>query len=253
MMQNILIYPVGCIPASHIAGRILAANGIAVTDHVTPEVTHLLTDVPSFSSEGVLKSGTRLNELLQLLPPGITLIGGNIPAAVSRQMPCIDLLTDDAYLHENAALTAACALRVAAEKMRFSFRSTPVLVIGWGRIGKHLCDLLTSLGARVTLLSRTAAHRAEAASFGLSVVSPQAIAGHMQKFRILFNTAPGIMLPASCCAQCSSCLKIDLASIPGIAGSDVISARGLPGLHVPESAGELIAQTVLRLLREEGI
>ena len=43
------------------------------------------------------------------------------------------------------------------------------------------------------------------------------------------------------------CLKIDLASLPGMDGSDVIVARGLPNLEAPESSGHLIAKTVLRL------
>jgi hypothetical protein len=48
------------------------------------------------------------------------------------------------------------------------------------------------------------------------------------------------------------CLKIDLASKPGIAGSDVIIARGLPGKMAPESAGHLIAKTILELsIRKE--
>ena len=250
-MRNVLIYPVGCTPASHAAGRILAASGIAVTDHITPEATHLLMDVPSFSAEGVLKNGARLDDLLPLLPQDSTLIGGNIPAAISMQVPCMDLLKEETYLYENAALTAECALRVAAEKMNFSFRGVPVLVIGWGRIGKQLCALLICLGARVSLLSRTESHRAEAASFGITALSPQALPGQMREFRLLLNTAPGMMLPTPLCAQCSSCLKIDLASVPGMEGPDVIPARGLPGIHVPESSGQLSADTVLRLVREE--
>ena len=69
-------------------------------------------------------------------------------------------------------------------------------------------------------------------------------------FRLIFNTAPGMMVPAHIAASCQSCLKVDLASVPGIGGADVIQARGLPGLHVPESAGKLIARTVLRLTQE---
>ena len=252
-MRDILIYPAGCTPASHIAAKKLAAAGLAVTDHITPEATHLLMDVPSFSATGILKSGASINSLLQLLPQNITLIGGNIPVALSRQMQCIDLLEDNSYLCKNAALTAECALRTAAQKMNFSFRGAPVLVIGWGRIGKHLCTLLKCLGAGVTLLSRSGVHRAEAESFGFSVVSPGTLPDRLKDFRIIFNTAPGMVLPAPLCAQCGSCMKIDLASVPGIEGTDVIPARGLPGIHVPESSGQLIADTVLRRLREEQI
>lgn len=50
-----------------------------------------------------------------------------------------------------------------------------------------------------------------------------------------------------------NCLKIELASLPGIAGDDVIPARGLPGIYVPESSGKLIADTLLHRLQEERI
>ena len=47
-----------------------------------------------------------------------------------------------------------------------------------------------------------------------------------------------------------NCLKIDLASTAGIEGEDVIRANGLPGIHAPESAGRLMADTILRLIEE---
>ena len=43
------------------------------------------------------------------------------------------------------------------------------------------------------------------------------------------------------------CLKIELASVSGMEGDDVIIARGLPGIWAPETSGRLIARTVLRL------
>ena len=42
-------------------------------------------------------------------------------------------------------------------------------------------------------------------------------------------------------------MKIELASKAGMVGDDIIPARGLPGIHMPESSGELIAKTFLRL------
>jgi hypothetical protein len=48
--------------------------------------------------------------------------------------------------------------------------------------------------------------------------------------------------------QCrEDCVKIELASKDGMEGDDIIIARGLPGIHLPESSGELIAETFLRL------
>ena len=252
-MEQLLLYPVGCTQACHEAARILAARGIPVTDHVTPEATHLLMDVPSFSSPGILKSGRTLRSLLELLPPQIILIGGNLDGQIPDEYQSLDLLKDEGYLYENAALTAACALRVTAGKTAFSLRGTNVLVVGWGRIGKHLARLLQGCGAIVSVLSRSEAHLAEAASFGLRPLHREDLDGAIGNFRILYNTAPGMMIPEAVSAQCRNCLKIELASLPGIAGDDVIPARGLPGIYVPESSGKLIADTLLHRLQEERI
>lgn len=250
-MQPILIYPAGCTPACLSAARELNGRGIAVTDHITPEATHLMMDVPSFLAEGVLRSGADFSQLMSRFPEGITLIGGRIPEAVSAQYPTIDLLKDDTYQFENAAITAECALRVAAERIPFTLRKCAVLIVGWGRIGKHLAFLLKAHGAGVTILSRSPLHRAEAISFGMQAVSPAALWNRIQRFRIIFNTAPSVMIPRELAYQNESCLKIDLASLPGIEGEDVIRAGGLPGIHTPESAGQLMADTILRLMGED--
>ena len=250
-MQKIVIYPAGCTPACLSAARELSGRGVAVADHITPEATHLLLDVPSFSTQGVLRSGANFSELMSLVPEGITLIGGKIPDAVSKSYPTIDLLLDDTYQFENAAITAECALRVAAERISFTFRKAPVLIVGWGRIGKHLAFLLKAHGADVTILSRSARHRAEAASFGMQAISPAGLEARIRRFRVLFNTAPSVMIPRELAGQNKNCLKIDLASLPGIEGEDVIRAGGLPGIQVPESAGHLMADTILRLIRED--
>ena len=48
-------------------------------------------------------------------------------------------------------------------------------------------------------------------------------------------------------ANCrKDCVKIELASTDGMAGDDIVIARGLPGVHLPESSGELIAKTFLK-------
>jgi hypothetical protein len=65
------------------------------------------------------------------------------------------------------------------------------------------------------------------------------------RYRVIFNTVPTLLLEQTS----SRCLKIDLASVPGIAGEDVIHARGLPGKKAPESSGELIARRLLQLMK----
>lgn len=248
MMQKKLIYPAGATKACQVAARLLVQEGVPVTDHVTPEATHVLLDVPSFQADGQLRGGGSLSELLHALPERIALIGGNIP---DLYPVAIDLLKDETYVTENAAITAECAIMLAEREIPFVLRGSPVLIIGWGRIGKHLAHTLKALGAKAAVLSTSEAHRAEAVSFGLRTLQVQELPASIAQFRVIFNTAPAMIIPKALSEKCVDCLKMDLASKPGIAGDDVIRANGLPGVHAPESSGKLIAQTILRLIQED--
>ena len=75
----------------------------------------------------------------------------------------------------------------------------------------------------------------------------------ISSFRLIFNTVPEMVLHREVTARCHpDCVKIELASRPGIDAEDVIIARGLPGIHMPESSGKLISETFLRLYQKEG-
>lgn len=246
-MDDMLIYPLGSTQACQYAAEFLKASGISLIDHPSPEVTHLLLDVPSFSPDGTLRSGGRIESVLEMLPSDITVIGGNLTHPALSGYKTLDLLKDAAYTAANAAITADCALRVAAQKLTIIFADCPVLVIGWGRIGKCLGQKLKALGAKVTIATRKEADRAMAAALSYITLDTTGLEDHVSDFRLIFNTAPQLILEETALSQCGNCVKIDLASKPGIVGKDVIWAKGLPGIHAPESSGKLIAETILRL------
>ena len=70
---------------------------------------------------------------------------------------------------------------------------------------------------------------------------------------LIFNTVPEMVLSADQLSACRNCVKIDLASKPGIGGKDVVIGRGLPGKYAPESSGRLIAQTILQHFKEASL
>ena len=249
-MEHILIYPIGATDACAYAGACLEQAGFSLTDHPTPEVTHLLLDVPSFASDGSLRGGGSLSSALERLPVGVTVIGGKLkrPALVGH--PTLDLLQDDEYLVRNAAITAECALRVAYPLLPAVLQETPTLIIGWGRIGKCLSKLLTGLGCSVTVAARNSKDRAIAAAFGWNAVDIPKIPEILPGIRLIYNTVPAPILDAGLLDKCRNCVKIDLASSPGLDGYDVVYARGLPGQYAPASSGRLIAETIQRYFRE---
>ena len=252
-MKKILVYPIGISKACQYASDFLVSCGICTVDHPTPEVTHLLLDIPSFGPDDLLRNGKDPEEYLQMLPPQVMVVGGNLMHPALAQRRTADFLRDAHYLAKNAAITADCAMQVAAPKLTTVWADTPTLIIGWGRIGKCLADRLQKLGCPVAVAARNNADRGMLQALGIQAMDISQIAGILPGTRLLFNTAPEPVLSEEVLSLCRNCVKIDLASQPGIAGDDVIQARGLPGLHAPESSGKLIADTFLRLCKEADI
>lgn len=250
-MGNMLVYTIGSTAACRYAAGFLEKAGIGLVDHPSPEVTHLLLDVPGFGADGTLRGGGDVKEILKMLPSGITVVGGNLSHPALEGYQTLDLLKDAAYLAENAAITADCALQVAAPNMVTTFAGSPALVIGWGRIGKCLGQLLRAMGTEVTIAARKETDRAMVRALGFKAVDIGGISKVLPWCRLIFNTAPELLLHKKQLALYKNCVKIDLASKPGMEGEDVIRARGLPGVYAPESSGKLIADTFLRLTGEE--
>ncbi len=232
-------------PALDYAGEALKARGYPVVERPCPAVTHLLLPVPMPKNED-------LGPVLDSLPKGITVIGGRLPKL--KDYSCIDLLEQDAYLAENAAITAHCAIAEALPRLRVTMQDCPVLIVGWGRIGKCLAPLLKALGARVTVAARKDVARAMVSALGYKACALEK--APLEDFRLIINTVPAPVLSEEALSRCKPvCLKLDLASVLGIEGPDVVWARGLPGKNTPESSGRLIARTVIRLLpdREDSL
>ena len=214
------------------AARILEQNGVRVATALDRSVTHVLLDVPTKDAEG------------SKIPAGVTVIGGNLDAMENYVK--VDLLKDDQYLSENAAITADCALRLLGDRLPVAFRGCPVLVIGWGRIGKCLAAMLKALDADVSVAARKPSDLGMLTALGYGAVALEKV--NPSLYRAIINTAPAQVLAHG---GEEACIKIDLASQLGMAGENVLWARGLPGKMLPEESGACIARGVLRHL--EGV
>lgn len=248
-MTKPLLYCAGKTAAARYAAWYLAQAGVPMAREPEEAVRHLLLDVPSFDSAGNLRLGGSFPELLAKLSPDATVFGGNLGDLVPKNG--VDFLKDPLYQAENAYITAECALEIALERLPRTLRGCPVLILGWGRIGRCLSKLLTALGADVTIAARKASDRALSQALGYQAEDIPSLTDHLSLFRLLFNTVPAPVLSQEALALCGAdCVKIELASRTGLEGEDIVVARGLPGTHMPESSGQLIARTYLRLSKE---
>ncbi len=251
-MGNDLIYCAGGTAASRYACTYLKENDFPVTERFEPDIGHLILDVPSFGPEGQLRMGGRIEDILTRISEDTVIYGGNLDHPALENYRTVDFLQDRFYLAENAYITAECALDVALPYLTVTLRSCPVLILGWGRIGKCLGQLLQAIGARVTIAARKDSDRAMIQALGFHAVDIREAAVLLGQFRLIFNTVPAPVFSRMQMDACrNNCVCIELASKNGIEYEDIIIARGLPGIHLPESSGKLIVETFLRYYKKE--
>ena len=159
----------------------------------------------------------------------------------------------------NAYLTAESALAIAINSSKTSLISKPVLVIGYGRIGKILCHILKAMGVNVYASARKNKDFAWIRAFGYTPVNTENICEIISDCGLVFNTVPNLVLDEkSLCCLPEECLIIDLASKPGGVdfesaknlGLKVIWALALPGKFKCASAGKIVADTVISILED---
>ena len=244
-MDDYIIYAAGFTQAMSHCIQKLKQEGFSIVSEPSQQVTHLLLPVPSFTADGMIVGGGNLATLLTLLPKSIVVIGGNLDRPELDYYTTVDLLQDESYLAENAQITAHCAIKLVLNQLPVILDGCPVLVLGWGRIGKCLSRLLRQMGARVTVCARKETDRSILKALGYGVTDYRLV--NLKDYRVIFNTVPTMLFPV--CP--GGALKIDLASRLGLGSEDVIWARGLPGKDAPGSSGTLIARTLMPILRKE--
>ena len=135
------------------------------------------------------------------------------------------------------------------------------LIIGYGRIGRLLADRLLALGAEVTVSARKYGDLAWIQAWGCQSVQTGALTGQLERFDLIFNTAPALILDGTRLRETrEDCVIIDLASAPGGVdqaaakrlGRQVILAPGLPGKVAPRTAAAAIRDSIYHILEERG-
>lgn len=202
--------------------------------------------------------------LFDIFSSNSTILGGNVPNETFSKLKCryINFSDREELQIRNALLTAEGALALGITKTQSSLLGANVAVLGYGRIARFLCRELSAVGAKVTVFARKSTDRAIAISCGFNALSfEEDFSVRLSRdFDIIYNTIPVRIISENIL----SCMKkdvvvIDLASAPGGVDTEVASkygietilAQGLPGKIAPKTAGEIVADTVVHILKEE--
>ena len=200
---------------------------------------------------------TSEEEVLENISPGSVLLlcGPGFPKEKRWDLQYVNLWADERLLQENAYLTAEAAVAAAMRRSRISMAGARCAVVGYGRIGRSLTEILLNQGADVTVLSRTEAKRRAAQESGAQAADLIDAAQVLPGKQLIFSTPPAQVLDEAALAAVDAGAElIDLASPPY--GFDMDAARtlglnawrepGLPGRYCPLSAARVLYGAVIR-------
>lgn len=210
------------------------------------------------------KNNIPLTSLFSVLNDNGMVLGGRIDAKAMKifdkySIEAIDYFDREELSVLNAVPTAEGAVQIAMEEMATTIFRQKVLVTGYGRISKVLVRILCAMGAEVTVTARKYSDLAWAEINGCRALHTSLLKDKIGEFTLVFNTVPAVILNEEILKNVSSeALIIDLASKPGGVDFDVAGKLGLkvvwslslPGKVAPISSGEIIASTVLNILKE---
>ncbi len=182
-----------------------------------------------------------------------------ISVAKKHEIKVIDVLCLDEFVIANAYLTAESAVGVAMNELHYSIKEYPILVMGYGRIGKSLCHILKAMGCSVFASARKKNDLLWIRAFGYSAIDTSKIDDVIGSCRLIFNTIPANVLDEDKLSLVNKeSLIIDLASKPGgvnfeaakTRGINVIWALALPGKKLYISSGRAEAEAILSIIDE---
>lgn len=208
-----------------------------------------------------------LNEIMETVRGRCIILGGKFPNQIkntfSTNRKIIDYMDIEPFQIQNALLSAEGAIYYAKQRFEKSIHGANIAILGCGRIGKILAYLLRSHGANVTVIARCDINLTWSKLIGynifkLGVKSPQTTLN----YDIIFNTIPFHIIDECFASKIdTNTIIIDLASYPyGIDEKTVEKYNikyyrelGIPGRYAPQSAGEIIAKTIINyvLTRED--
>lgn len=177
-----------------------------------------------------------------------------IEKLAKNNIKTFDFFEDNSIAILNAIPTAEGAIQTAMEQSFKTIFNSNCLVLGYGRCGKILANMLNGIGANVDVTYRKDEDLAYIKAYSLSPIYLYKIKENIKKYDFIFNTIPYEILNKDILKNINkNTIIIDLASAPG--GLDYTYARdlnlkaiycpSLPGRVAPYTAGEILKNKIL--------
>lgn len=197
------------------------------------------------------------SDIMENIAPGSVLLlcGPDFPTEKRWDLQYVNLWEDEVLLQENAYLTAEGAVASVMSRLPHRLSDMNCLVVGCGRIGHALIDVLTRLGAKVTVATRGDAKKRRIEENGAAAVDLKKLGEVIGAMDVIFSTPPSMVINKTMLERVKpDALILDLASPPygvdmrtaGEMGLKAWREPGLPGRFCPLSAARVLYNAILR-------
>lgn len=220
--------------------------------------------VPHKNEESFSASGEEVKEqsaACEIIHPGDAFVGYGIPKDFREYFASlgaytVDVSLDEKFTEENAALTADGTLGKILTYETMAPKDLSIGIIGYGRIGKRLANLLLFLGSEITVFTTRKELVNELCSLGVSAVFTETLKSadgrkKLSELDLIINTAPARLIDGEALDSLGNTKIIELASGDNFPdGKEILRLPSLPSKMYPKSAGKVLADSVLRMLGE---
>ena len=184
---------------------------------------YIITAMP-FTKDNKYVNSTNflISDLIAILKErNITLITGALKLNMIDELTInkinyYDILKEESTAIKNAIPTAEGAIYRAIENSDITLNNSNVLVMGFGKIGKVLSNMLKGFGCNLYVEARKPTDLAFIKAYGFNAIDLNDIDNYLPKFDFIFNTIPCVILDENKLKLIKkSVVVIDLASNPG--------------------------------------
>ncbi len=206
-----------------------------------------------------------VDEIISLIKPEQAVFAGMISKGLENKIKNKNARIFDYFKREdvtvmNTVPTVQGILKVIIDNIDYTIFSSKCAIFGYGRVARITADALSSLGADVTVCARKYGDLASANIKGFSGCMINEFYKSADKYNIIINTVPSIVIDKKVLENVrKDCLIIDVASSPfGVdftsayeLGIKALQCPSLPGKVAPRTAGKIIADGILNIVKEE--
>ncbi len=206
-----------------------------------------------------------LDNIFSLITPDKLVFAG-MPArgvrskAEKRNIKLYDYFEREDVTVMNTIPTAQGIIKAIIDNIEYTVHSSQCAIFGYGRVAKVTADILSSLGADVTVCARKSGDLAFAKALGMNSSFISDFHNIANKFNFIINTVPSLVIDKNILKNVRpDCLIIDVASSPfGVdfaaaceLGVNAMQCPSLPGKVAPKTAGKIIADGIISIIKEE--